>query len=74
MLAMDDQSGFCYSMNAPAARIWELVQKPVKVSELCALLCSEFSVDQNACYQSTVDILLSMKEAGLITVSDAPAV
>jgi hypothetical protein len=72
MIAMDEQAGYCYSLNAPAARIWELIQRPISIGDLCASLSREFVVEQNTCIQDVCDLLVVMREAGLVSLTDAP--
>jgi len=41
--------GLYYGLNAVASRIWELLETPMTVARLCALLCEEFEVDAQTC-------------------------
>ena len=70
LLAIDQQAGFCYSMNAPAARIWELIPEPTPVSTVCGILCTEFGVDPEQCMTETIAFLSELSAAGLIIVAD----
>jgi hypothetical protein len=72
LLAIDEQGGYCYSMNASAARVWELVATPTAVADVCAVLCGEFEVDQETCMRDVSAILAAMLEAGLVNVANAP--
>jgi hypothetical protein len=71
MLAIDEGAGFCYSMNAPAARIWELVATPISVNQVCAALCREFNVDRETCFRDVATILEDMQAANLVRISNA---
>ena len=73
MLAIDQQAGFCYSMNLPAARIWELIPDPIAVGDVCDSLCREFAVDRATCLADVLQFLNAMLDAGLIQVTDGPA-
>jgi hypothetical protein len=68
-LAIDSAAGYCYSMNASAARIWELIPSPVSVSSLCSALCGEFDIDVTQCQEQVIDFLTAMADAGLVRVS-----
>lgn len=70
-MAIDQRAGFCYSMNLPAARIWELIPGPTPVNDVCASLCREFAVDRQTCLEDVLQFLDTMQEAGLIQLSDA---
>ena len=72
MLAMDERAGFCYSLNSSGARIWHLMQSPTSVGAMCSVLCREFEVDQQTCFEDVSEILKSMLDAGLVRlVADA---
>ena len=71
MLAIDERGGYCYSMNASAARVWELIANPATVGDVCAVLCEEFAVDRETCLQDVSGILSTMQDAGLVNVADA---
>ena len=70
LLAIDQQAGYCYSMNLCGARIWELIQKPAPVSVICAVLGTEFGVEKDKCLRDVLDFLDSLAEAGLIKISN----
>lgn len=68
LLAIDQRAGYCYSLNASAARIWELLAAPTSVSVICARLCSEFGLNEEQCRSDVVDFLMALADAGLVTV------
>ena len=72
MLAIDQNAGYCYSLNAPAARVWDLIVIPMSVDSICAVLCKEFAIDYDTCLRDVSDLLAAMREAGLIKVTNAP--
>jgi coenzyme PQQ synthesis protein D (PqqD) len=46
---MSVSAGRYYGLNAVAARIWELLERPRTIAELCALLQEEFEIDARTC-------------------------
>ncbi|MGH6800275.1 MAG: PqqD family peptide modification chaperone [Methylocella sp.] len=46
---MSVAAGRYYGLNAVALRIWELLERPMTIAGLCALLCEEFEVDAQTC-------------------------
>jgi Coenzyme PQQ synthesis protein D (PqqD) len=42
-------AGKYYGLNAVAARIWELLEHPMTVAQLCVQICEEFEVDMQTC-------------------------
>jgi len=73
LLGISEQRGYCYSLNLPAARIWELIQQPVTVGSVCERLCAEFEVEPDPCFRDVADFVFAMKVAGLVEVSHGPA-
>ena len=71
MLAIDERAGYCYSLNSSAARIWHLALTPASVGEICTVLCKEFAIDHETCLRDVSELLLDMRDAGLIKVADA---
>ena len=70
MLALDAQAGYCYAMNDSAGRIWELIQNPITVGDLCTQLGQYYSVDEKTCLPDVLDVLQSLREAGLLQVNN----
>jgi hypothetical protein len=70
LMAIDQAAGYCYSLNSSAARIWELIPAPTRVSSLCAILCSEFSVSEEQCRADVLGFLTALADAGLVRVAD----
>jgi Coenzyme PQQ synthesis protein D (PqqD) len=46
---MSVTAGRYYGLNAVALRIWELLERPMTIAELCARLREEFEVDARTC-------------------------
>lgn len=68
---MDQRAGYCYSLNASAARIWELMCHPIPVGSICSAVCGEFEVDPETCAREISEFLQAMQDSGLIFVTDA---
>ena len=70
LLALDAQKGYCYSMNASAAGVWELISQPITVRAICAALCATYTVDSETCLRDVVQFLSAMRDAGLIQLQE----
>jgi hypothetical protein len=67
-------AGQYFGLNEVGARIWELVQQPVQVSEICARICAEYEVQPDECERDVIELLADMRERGLLDVrGDASA-
>jgi hypothetical protein len=73
VLILDEQSGYCHSLNISAARIWALMKAPITVGAICEALCSEYEIDREACLRDVSELLLQMRVAGLMKIPDASA-
>lgn len=60
-----------HGLNAVGARIWELLETPRTVSELCGLLLEEFEVDAETCRATVLDFANELLERGIIHAGPA---
>lgn len=72
MLAIDGEAGYCYSLNESASRAWELIGSPTSVEAVCVKLCSEYSVEREACEQDIIELFQHLHEAGIVSLDDEP--
>ena len=66
-------SGIYYGLNAVGAFIWNLIQEPARVEDLCAALSAEYDVEQDVCDHDVKRLLGELLEQKLIEVRDGPA-
>ena len=69
ILILDEQAGYCYSMNSTGARIWELLFNPISVGSLSAVLCNEFALEQDECALYVKEFVGHLVKTGLATVN-----
>lgn len=68
MLAIDSVSGYCYSLNATAGRIWALIEPPISVEDLCCRLQATYRVEAAVCRNDTVELLVELRDASLVKI------
>jgi hypothetical protein len=51
---MSIEAGSYYGLNAVGSRIWELLESPKTVGQLCRQICEEFEVDAQTCEAAVV--------------------
>lgn len=62
--------GNYYGLDAPVGtRIWELLESPRKLSELCSLLSQEFEVASDRCHRETRAFVAELAKEGLVEIS-----
>lgn len=67
-LALDENAGYYYVFNPTATRVWELIQQPMVVDNVCARLLEEFEVDEATCRREVLDLLRKFGEAKLLRI------
>jgi hypothetical protein len=73
MLAIDGESGYCYSLNEVAGRVWQLIETPTDLREVCRQLSPQYAVDSATFQQDVIELVQQLKEYGLLRVVAAPA-
>jgi hypothetical protein len=63
---MSIAKGQYYGLNAVASRIWELLDKPQSIAELCTQLSEEFEVDAQTCEAEVLKFVEDLIDNGLI--------
>ena len=66
-------AGKYYGLNAVAARIWELLEQPMTLAQLCAQICEEFDVDVQTCEAAVLKFADEIIENGIVRASPAQA-
>lgn len=69
-LAIDVESGYCYSLNRSAERIWQLIAQPVSIAAICAQVGEIYQVDEATCLADVTELLAALQGAGLVEVRD----
>lgn len=55
-----------FTLNGVAAQIWELLEQPMTLAQLCAQICEEFEVDRQTCEAAVLKFADDAIENGLI--------
>lgn len=66
LVMMDVERGKYFSLNPVATRIWDIIDKPLDIEELCQLLMEEYDVSYDQCKSETAELLAEMVRLGLI--------
>jgi hypothetical protein len=69
---MSVDRGKYYGINPIGSRIWALIEQPRMISELCAVLLSEFEVESSQCENEVLAFLSELAQDNLVTVVDNP--
>lgn len=66
LVMMDLERGKYFSLNPVASRIWDLLENPLTLDELCSLLMEEYEVDAEQCRTDVEEVLTEMVRLGLV--------
>lgn len=64
---MDIDKGKYFSLNKVATRIWDLLEKPLDLEDLCVLLMEEYEVSEEQCRRDVKEHIDEMIKLGLIS-------
>ncbi len=66
LVMMDIEKGQYFALNPVASSIWELLNSPRSIDDLCFLLQGEYEVDYALCREETVACLDEMIRLGIV--------
>ena len=61
--------GKYFALDAVGTRVWELLEQPMTVDEMCARLTSEFDVDPATCASDIAALLADLRASRLVEAS-----
>jgi hypothetical protein len=64
------KTGVYYGLNETGARIWQLVQVPIRIKKVLDVLITEYDVEYEQCEEELLSILNEMVNCELIMVVD----
>ncbi len=62
-----------YGLNPVGARVWSLLQRPRRISEVRDALLEEYEVDADSCERDLLELLRKMRTEGLIEIVKSAA-
>lgn len=64
-----------YGLNPVSTRIWQLLEEPTRLVDVCQTLMHEFDVDEATCQAEVLEFAQSLVDAEMVTIAAAqPAV
>lgn len=71
VVALDVQAGQCFGFNGVASAVWELLETPRSVDEICNSLRDRFDVGEAECRVDVEQLLATLTREGIAIVSSA---
>jgi coenzyme PQQ synthesis protein D (PqqD) len=69
VVMMSIDQGEYFGLDAIGSRIWNLLEKPTRLGELCRLLADTFDVDAERCRREVAGFLGDIEKCGLIRIA-----
>jgi len=66
------QKGMYYGLDNISSQIWQRIEKPISVADLCRGLLEEFDVDPETCQRETLELLNWLYRQELIKIAAEP--
>ena len=70
VVMMSVEQGKYYGLDGVGSRIWNLLEQPHRIMEVCAIIQDEFAVERATCERDVLDFLSQLITAGLLKVMD----
>ncbi len=70
LVMMDVEQGKYFSLNPVATRVWDLLEKPLSVDDICAVLVDEYEIEAEQCRKEVGQLLEDMVRLGLVFGSE----
>lgn len=67
---MSVEKGEYFGLDPVGSRVWDLIEKPVKVTELVDALLLKYDVDRDTCELDVLAFLEELHEGGILQVEN----
>lgn len=65
---LQPERGHYFGLKGAVQRIWELLESPITLDEICAVLLDEFDVTPQRCHDETAELLSQLVNEQLVEV------
>ena len=69
IVMLDAERGAYFALGAVGSRIWEMLEEPRTLEELCSVLQDEYEVDADACREEVARFMNDLHEAQLVELA-----
>ena len=64
---MSIERGEYYGISGVGSRVWELLEQPVTLADIIAIICAEFDIDQATCQTDMEQFLSELQSLELVS-------
>jgi hypothetical protein len=69
LVLLDPRTSLYFGLDRVGRRVWDLLEEPRSIGELCATLEQEFDVAPEDCHADVIGFVARMAEADLVELS-----
>ncbi len=73
LMLLNIETGYYHTVNPTGRRIWELLEQPRSLDEICAALSQEFNVSPQDCLAQTHIFIQELLQRNVVQVVHAPS-
>ena len=73
LVMMSPGEGLYLGLTSVGARIWELIETPAALDDVCARLMEEYDVEPEACRAEVESFLQDLAKHGAVALDPSPA-
>ena len=66
IVLLNMETGDYFKVNSVGSRIWDLINNPMKVSEICSVLLSEYEITAEVCEKEVLSFISLLKEKSFL--------
>jgi len=68
LVMMDLEKGKYFALNPVATHIWDLLEKPLTIDDLCTFLLEEYDVSESQCREEVKEVVEEMVKLGVVSI------
>jgi len=70
LIFFDGTAGRYFATNCVGASIWDILENPCSIHDICAQLSEIYAIDDVTCMSETLEFIQELLSAGLVKKSD----
>jgi len=70
IVLLNVDAGKYHGFNDVASKIWQIIEAPASVNQICERLMDEFAISKEQCEAEVLDFLKQLNDTGLIKFND----
>ena len=70
MVVLNVESGHFFHLNGVGSKVWEALERPMTLPDLCREMAAKFDVDAATCRADVAEFVALMARNGLVSVAD----